>query len=108
MTGNFGRVRQLRLLMVTGNGNGTAGLSLTRSPVGRGSHTFQKAVNKAGLRLVNFDLYENRTIYHNFFTKFGQTTIFALQRPQGIVGTVGGDLSPNVSGRYLDYMIKTT
>jgi small subunit ribosomal protein S5 len=83
MTGNFGRVRQLRLLMVTGNGNGTAGFSLTRSPVGRGSHTFQKAVNKAGLRLVNFDLYENRTVYHDFFTKFGQTTIFAQQRPQG-------------------------
>jgi len=83
MTGNFGRVRQLRLLMVTGNGNGTAGFALTRSPVGRGPHMFQKAVNKAGLRLVSFDLYENRTVYHDFFTKFGQTTIFVRQKPQG-------------------------
>ena len=60
MTGNFGRVRQLRLLMATGNGNGTAGFSLVRSPIGRGPNMFQRAVNKAGLRLVNFDLYENR------------------------------------------------
>ena len=46
--------------MATGNGNGTAGFSLVRSPIGRGPNMFQRAVNKAGLRLVNFDLYENR------------------------------------------------
>lgn len=38
---------------------------------------------QAGLRLVNFDLYENRTVYHDFFTKFGQTTIYVRQKPQG-------------------------
>lgn len=83
MSGKFGRTRQLRLLMVTGNGKGTAGFSLTRSAVGRGPNIFHKGVNKAGLRLMNVDLYEGRTIYHDFFTQFGQTRVFAQQKPEG-------------------------
>jgi len=85
MTGKYGRVRELRLLMVTGNRNGTAGFSFTRAKAGRGPQAFQRATNKAGLRLITIDLYEDRTIFHNFFSNFGSTTIIAQQKPKGIL-----------------------
>ena len=43
----------------------------------------EKAVNKAGLRLMYVERYENRTVYHDFFTQFGSTRIFVKQQPPG-------------------------
>lgn len=83
MTGTFGRVREIRLLMVTGNRNGTAGFAMTRSKAGRGPQAFQRATNRAGAKLITIDLYEDRTIFHNFFSNFGGTTIIAEQKPKG-------------------------
>jgi len=40
-------------------------------------------VNKAGLRLVYVDRYEDRTVYHDFFTQFGKSRIFVQQQPPG-------------------------
>ena len=44
---------------------------------------FKKAVNKAGLRLVYVERYEDRTVYHDFFTQYGKTRIFVKQLPSG-------------------------
>ncbi len=63
MTGKYGKTRSLSQLMLTGNGRGLAGFSICATPAGGkgGNQKFQKAVNKAGLRLTHIDLYEGRT-----------------------------------------------
>ena len=111
MTGKFGRVRGIRLMMVTGNKNGTVGYTATQEAFGRGPYVFQKAANRAGLRLFTVPRYENRTVYHDFFSSFGQTRVMVLQKPQGygvkahrviksVCELVGiKDLAVNVEGR---------
>ena len=44
---------------------------------------FQQAANRAGLRLMEIDLYEGRTVYHDFWTQFSHTRIFVKQKPIG-------------------------
>lgn len=83
MTGQMGRVRSIRMLMAVGNGNGTAGFSLTRCRTGRGPGVIQKAINKAGQKLITVPLYENRTVYHDFFSNFGRTKVMVQQKPPG-------------------------
>ncbi len=83
MTGNFGRVRRLSHLMVTGNGRGMAGFALTLMPTGKRMGAIQKGVNRAGLKLIQMELYEGRTVFHDFFTSFGDTRLFVYQRPPG-------------------------
>jgi len=83
MTGVMGRVRRTSALMVTGNKNGTFGYSLTAGKFGNNRNTFATAVNKAGLRLFNIDRYEDRTVFHDFFTQYRNTSIFVEQRPPG-------------------------
>jgi small subunit ribosomal protein S5 len=83
MTGNLGRVRRNSLLMVTGNGAGAVGYTVTAGKHGQNMKALRRANNKAGLRLVYVDRYEDRTIYHDFFTQFGHTRIFVQQQPPG-------------------------
>jgi len=83
MDGNLGRVRSVRMLMAVGNKNGTGGFSLTRSRVGKGPVAIQKAINKAAHQLVTVPLYENRTVYHDFFSNFGRTKLMVKQKPPG-------------------------
>jgi len=83
MTGNLGRVRRNSILMVTGNGQGAVGFTVSPGKYGNNASGFKKATNKAGLRLVYVDRYEDRTVYHDFFTQFGQTKIFVRQQPPG-------------------------
>ena len=83
MEGNLGRVRRSSTLMVTGNGNGTVGYSLSPGKYGQNFKAWQSALNKAGLRLVNIERYEDRTVYHDFFTQYGNTRLYVEQRPSG-------------------------
>jgi len=83
MSGNLGRVRRTSCLMVTGNGKGTFGYSLTPGKYGNNFKTFRSATNKAGLRLVTIDRYESRTVFHDFFSQFGNTRVQVLQQPPG-------------------------
>jgi len=83
MTGNLGRVRRHSMLMVTGNRNGTFGFTLAEGKYGKGLRNMKKATNKAGLRLITIDRFEDRTVYHDFFTQFGHTRIFVRQQPPG-------------------------
>jgi len=83
MTGNFGRLRSFSTIMLTGNKKGIAGFTLTKTPTNRGPAMFQQAANRAGLRLMEIDLYEGRTVYHDFWTQFSHTRIFVKQKPIG-------------------------
>ena len=86
MTGNFGRFRSNSMLMVTGNGRGLAGFSLTTVPTSKVTNRqlmFSRAINRAGMRLCQIDMYEDRTVYHDFFSRFGAVTIVVKQKPRG-------------------------
>merc|ERR1712083_813674 len=83
MTGNLGRVRRNSILMCTGNGQGAVGFTVSSGKYGQNQKALRKAVNKAGLRMVYVDRYEDRTVYHDFFTQFGQSKIFVQQQPPG-------------------------
>jgi len=83
MTGNLGRVRRNSILMVTGNGQGAVGYTVSPGKYGNNAAGLRKATNKAGLRLLYVDRYEDRTVYHDFFTQYGQTRIFVQQQPPG-------------------------
>ena len=83
MTSKFGRQRGVRMIMCTGNRNGTIGYTATQEAFGRGPYVFTRAMNRAGLRLFTVPRYEDRTVYHDFFSNFGQTRVMVLQKPQG-------------------------
>jgi len=83
MTGNLGRVRRNSILMVTGNGEGAVGFTLSPGKYGNNMAGLRKAVNKAGLRLMYVERYEDRTVYHDFFTQYGKTKIIVRQQPPG-------------------------
>ena len=83
MTGNMGRTRRNSILMVTGNGAGAVGYTVSPGKYGQNVQGLRRAVNKAGLRLVNVERYEDRTVYHDFFTQYGKTRIFVKQQPPG-------------------------
>ncbi|KAH8361324.1 hypothetical protein KR084_004984, partial [Drosophila pseudotakahashii] len=81
MKGNMGRKRRYSVLSVTGNGNGLAGFATVKAPEARTA--LRKSKNRAGQKLINVNLCENRTIYHDFRTDFGNTKIFCFQKPDG-------------------------
>eukprot|EP00088_Acartia_fossae_P056742 TRINITY_DN6609_c0_g1_i6.p1 TRINITY_DN6609_c0_g1~~TRINITY_DN6609_c0_g1_i6.p1 ORF type:complete len:457 (-),score=88.25 TRINITY_DN6609_c0_g1_i6:368-1738(-) len=83
MKGVLGRTKRTSALMVTGNGNGTVGFTLNKGKYAQNARTLRAATNKAGLRLVNIERYEDRTVYHDFFTQYGKCRIFVEQRPAG-------------------------
>jgi len=83
MTGNLGRVRRNSILMCTGNGQGAVGFTVSAGKYGQNAKAIRKAVNKAGLRMVYVDRYEDRTVYHDFYTQFGHSKIFVQQQPPG-------------------------
>jgi len=81
MKGNMGRKRRYSVLSVTGNKNGLAGFALAKGPEVRTA--LRKSKNWAGQKLISINLYENRTITHDFYTAFGKTKIFVSKKPEG-------------------------
>ncbi|XP_037731206.1 28S ribosomal protein S5, mitochondrial [Drosophila subpulchrella] len=81
MKGNMGRKRRYSVLSVTGNGKGLAGFATVKAPEARTA--LRKSKNRAGQKLINVSLCENRTIYHDFRTDFGKTKIYCFQKPHG-------------------------
>ncbi|XP_034475622.1 28S ribosomal protein S5, mitochondrial [Drosophila innubila] len=81
MKGNMGRKRRYSVLSVTGNKNGLAGFALAKGPEVRTA--LRKSKNRAGQKLISINLYENRTINHDFYTAFGKTKIFVAKKPEG-------------------------
>lgn len=81
MKGNLGRKRRLSVFVVTGNGNGLAGFAAAKSIDNRAA--VRKAKNRAGQKLMNIELYNGHTIYHDFYSQFSKTKIFAKRMPEG-------------------------
>ncbi|XP_017865519.1 PREDICTED: 28S ribosomal protein S5, mitochondrial [Drosophila arizonae] len=81
MKGNMGRKRRYSVLSVTGNKNGLAGFATAKAPEVRTA--LRKSRNRSGQKLISIDLYENRTINHDFYTAFGKTKIFVFKKPEG-------------------------
>ncbi|CAH0550383.1 unnamed protein product [Brassicogethes aeneus] len=81
MKGNFGRKRRLSVIVVTGNSNGMAGFAM-----GKGLEpktALRKAKNRSAQKLMHIKIYKNHTVFHDFFTQFGQTKIYVSQKPEG-------------------------
>ncbi|XP_030382449.1 28S ribosomal protein S5, mitochondrial [Scaptodrosophila lebanonensis] len=81
MKGNMGRKRRYSVLSITGNGNGLGGFATAKAPEVRTA--LRKSKNRAGQKLMNINLCENRTIFHDFYTGFGKTKIFVCKKPDG-------------------------
>lgn len=77
----LGRVRRMHALVVTGNGNGLAGFNLCLSKDGKGA--LRQARNKAGQSLVYVPRFEDRTVLHDFFSRYYFTTVFVEKKPEG-------------------------
>ncbi|XKL68608.1 hypothetical protein PGB90_006377 [Kerria lacca] len=80
MTRNFGRYRTVACIVATGNGNGLVGYSLATAPEAKAA--LKRAKNRASQKLMYVQRYENHTIMHNFYARFGNTKITAWK--QGI------------------------
>lgn len=81
MKGNLGRKRRLACFVVTGNKNGLAGFAWGKSIDNKAA--MRKAKNRAGQKLIHFDPCNGHTIYHDFFSQFSKTKIFAKRMPEG-------------------------
>lgn len=76
-----GRTRRHFCMVATGNSNGIVGVGMARSTEGKGVIT--KAKRRSVSKLMHFDICEGRTVYHDFFTQFGPTKIYAYKMPEG-------------------------
>lgn len=81
MRGNLGRCRRHSSFIVTGNGQGVCGFAIGKSADPKAA--IRKAKNRAAQKLMSFELCDGRTIYHDFFTQFGPTKIYAYRMPEG-------------------------
>lgn len=81
MKGNLGRKRRYSVLTVTGNGKGLAGFALGKAPEVRTA--LRKSKNRAGQKLMNIELCDDHTVFHDFYCAFGKTKIFVSQKPEG-------------------------
>ncbi|PSN34288.1 hypothetical protein C0J52_26005 [Blattella germanica] len=81
MKGNLGRRRQMSVLAVTGNKNGSAGFALGKATDGKTA--IRQAKNRSGQKLVYIEIFNNHTVYHDFFCQFGKTKIFVEKKPEG-------------------------
>ncbi|XP_026743286.1 28S ribosomal protein S5, mitochondrial-like [Trichoplusia ni] len=81
MKGSLGRTRNFQAMVVTGNGQGLAGFGLGRAK--EMPAALRKARNRAGQKLMHFEIYNGHTIYHDFYTAFGKTKIFVQKKNEG-------------------------
>lgn len=81
MRGNLGRCRRHATCIVTGNGQGVLGMALAKSSDPKAA--IRRAKNRAAQKLMHFELCDGRTIYHDFFTQFGHSKIYAYKMPEG-------------------------
>lgn len=81
MSGTLGRKRGQSIFVVTGNGQGLAGFGLGKAADTKAA--LRRAKNRAGQKLMHFPLFNNHTIFHDFFTQFGKTKIFVTKKAAG-------------------------
>jgi len=83
MSGVLGRVQTKRLVMITGNKDGLIGMATIAAGFSSGNQSYRQAVNRAGKRVVFIDRYEDRTVFHDFFSQYGSSRLFVQQKPFG-------------------------
>lgn len=80
-TGNLGRKRSIAVFSVTGNCNGLVGFASGKAPEIKAA--LRKSKNRAGQKLMYFNLCDGHTIFHDFFSQFGKTKLFVTKKPEG-------------------------
>ncbi|CAB3249321.1 unnamed protein product [Arctia plantaginis] len=81
MKGSLGRTRNYQAMVVTGNGQGLAGFGFGKAK--EAPAALRKAKNRAGQKLMHFEIYNGHTINHDFYTAFGKTKIFVQKKNEG-------------------------
>ncbi|KAK7598367.1 hypothetical protein V9T40_006602 [Parthenolecanium corni] len=81
MTSHMGRLRKVHCLVATGNGNGLVGYGLACGVEARGA--VRRAKTRGGQRLMYIQRHEERTILHNFCSRFVNTRVFAWKQAPG-------------------------
>ncbi|XP_023935973.1 28S ribosomal protein S5, mitochondrial [Bicyclus anynana] len=81
MKGTLGRTRNYQAMVVTGNGQGLAGFGIGKAK--EAPAALRKAKNRAGKKLMNFEIYDGHTIFHDFFTAFGKTKLYVQKKNKG-------------------------
>jgi small subunit ribosomal protein S5 len=81
VTSILGKKRTSSCFVVTGNGKGVIGFGS-----GKGSFSsaaIRLAKTNASKRLLKIDLFEDRTLFHNFYQEYYYTKIYAERKPAG-------------------------
>ncbi|KAL4717931.1 hypothetical protein ACJJTC_001349 [Scirpophaga incertulas] len=81
MKGSLGRTKNYQAMVVTGNGQGLAGFGIGRSK--EAPAALRRAKNRAGQKLMHFEICNGHTIFHDFYTAFGKTKIFVQMKNEG-------------------------
>ena len=77
----LGKKKALSCFAITGNGKGVIGVGTGVAPLSSASMRIAKM--KASQNLLKFDLYENRTLFHNFYEEYYHTKLYAEKMPKG-------------------------
>uniref|UniRef100_A0A224Z8Y5 Small ribosomal subunit protein uS5m n=1 Tax=Rhipicephalus zambeziensis TaxID=60191 RepID=A0A224Z8Y5_9ACAR len=81
MTGNLGRMRRHKALVVVGNKNGLIGFASGKANDARSA--LRVAKNKAVQRLRYIDRFEEHTVFHDYFTQYGPMKVWVRKKPKG-------------------------
>lgn len=81
MKGSLGRTRRYQAMVVTGNGQGIAGFGFGKSKEGHAA--LRKAKNRAGQKLMHFEICDGHGLFHDFHARFGNTKIFIQKKNEG-------------------------
>ena len=81
VTSILGKKRNSSVFVVTGNGKGLIGLG--QGKAANAGAAMRLANINASLRLINVPLFEDRTLFHNFYQEFYYTKIYASRKPPG-------------------------
>ncbi|EAT44883.1 AAEL003801-PA [Aedes aegypti] len=81
MKGNLGRKRRVSAMAVTGNSHGLAGFGFGKAIDIKAA--LRQAKNRAGQKLMYFELCNGHTVFHDFYCAFGATKIFVERKPEG-------------------------
>ncbi|XP_025263966.1 28S ribosomal protein S5, mitochondrial-like [Camponotus floridanus] len=78
MTSNLAHKTRINSFIVTGNGNGLAGFTLSKAKA-----SLKTIKNRADQRLMYIPTYKEHTVLHDFFTQFENIKIFVKKIHEG-------------------------
>ena len=81
ITSALGKKKQSLSIVITGNKNGVIGIGRAKGANSQAAIRLAKV--NAAKRLLKIDLFENRTLFHNFYQEYYYTKIHAEKKPAG-------------------------